>query len=448
MKTFQNISQIINYLSNLNIQFERSEPPDIQSFVPLPPQLANPPLRPIFHQSLPALHNTLNYCVKKLRLKCRFVVIHKSKIHSMFLVQPNESPKEYMKYLTKLNHKLYFPKKFMYKGRMLVADKNLHKRKDLRFMNCIVSVAETPVESADFLDKADLGKSPTDFLDKNDFYLKRLLAVNQIYPLPDGIFMLNASDCLVLRNDGKEPWVDVVGGEIPLLSHNYSTFLPIFNASSGDKYCDIPLPTFDDLQYVWGRDAIDFNEVEMNWSKKKNIAVFRGTATGCGYTANRNPRLKAVKLSQKYPYLLNAGITKASPKLKIDEKDRVGYIDLNREKIPFADFIPFPRQSQYKYILHLDGNVAAYRLAKSMLLQSTILMQESGSSLWYSHLLKPYIHYVPIKKDLSDLIEKIKWCQNNDSKCKEIAMNGFTLASKILTEKSCFDYMANVFWNV
>ncbi len=26
--------------------------------------------------------------------------------------------------------------------------------------------------------------------------------------------------------------------------------------------------------------------------------------------------------------------------------------------------------------------------------------------MWFSHLLKPYIHYVPVKSDLSDLIEK------------------------------------------
>ncbi len=39
--------------------------------------------------------------------------------------------------------------------------------------------------------------------------------------------------------------------------------------------------------------------------------------------------------------------------------------------------------------------------------------------MWFSHLLKPYIHYVPVKSDLSDLIEKIQWCRDNDEKCKE-----------------------------
>jgi hypothetical protein len=30
---------------------------------------------------------------------------------------------------------------------------------------------------------------------------------------------------------------------------------------------------------------------------------------------------------------------------------------------------------------------------------------------------------VPVKSDLSDLEEKIKWCRENDDKCKEIAKN-------------------------
>jgi len=39
----------------------------------------------------------------------------------------------------------------------------------------------------------------------------------------------------------------------------------------------------------------------------------------------------------------------------------------------------------------------------------------------------PWVHYVPIKKDLSDLISTIEWLQQNDEKAKEIALNGKSL---------------------
>jgi hypothetical protein len=39
-------------------------------------------------------------------------------------------------------------------------------------------------------------------------------------------------------------------------------------------------------------------------------------------------------------------------------------------------------------------------------------------------LLEPYVHYIPLKEDFSDLEDIIKWCKNNDGKCKEISENG------------------------
>ena len=45
------------------------------------------------------------------------------------------------------------------------------------------------------------------------------------------------------------------------------------------------------------------------------------------------------------------------------------------------------------------------------------------NNLWYSDKLVEYEHYVPVKHDLSDLIEKIEWCRNNDNKCKIISEN-------------------------
>jgi len=38
----------------------------------------------------------------------------------------------------------------------------------------------------------------------------------------------------------------------------------------------------------------------MDWSKKINKAVFRGSATGCGITVDTNMRLKSAYLSASY----------------------------------------------------------------------------------------------------------------------------------------------------
>lgn len=50
--------------------------------------------------------------------------------------------------------------------------------------------------------------------------------------------------------------------------------------------------------------------------------------------------------------------------------------------------------------------------------------------MWYFPLLQPYVDHVPVKADLSDLEEKIRWCRQNDDKCREIAKNALDFYEK------------------
>ena len=53
-----------------------------------------------------------------------------------------------------------------------------------------------------------------------------------------------------------------------------------------------------------------------------------------------------------------------------------------------------------------------------------------ADTMWYFPLLQPFVDHVPVKADLSDLEEKIRWCRENDDKCRQIGEN-----AKILYEK-------------
>ena len=43
--------------------------------------------------------------------------------------------------------------------------------------------------------------------------------------------------------------------------------------------------------------------------------------------------------------------------------------------------------------------------------------------------LIPWIHYVPLRRDLKDLSEKLAWCEENDSQARDIALEGQRHAS-------------------
>jgi hypothetical protein len=55
---------------------------------------------------------------------------------------------------------------------------------------------------------------------------------------------------------------------------------------------------------------------------------------------------------------------------------------------------------------------------------------------WFCEsMLKPYVHYVPVKDDFSNLLEIKKWCDKNPKKCKEIIKNANGYVKKFTNEE-------------
>jgi serine/threonine protein kinase len=248
----------------------------------------------------------------------------------------------------------------------------------------------------------------------------------------------------------------------------------------------------------------DFN---IKWADKKPTAVFRGTSTGCGVTLETNPRLKLAYLSvstppddKGVPYL-DAYITKWNlrprklqneeylqsidvetlksigidiykrdskgnniidtdtkktyyrfehGKYVLDNKngkyimDKYGKYIIDKHEKRMLAFLSPKQQSEYKYIVNVDGHVSAFRLSLELSMGSVILAVNSQWKIWYSNLLIPFTHYVPVKEDLTDLIEKIKWCRENDDKCEKIAKNAREFFLTFLQKDGVLDYTQKI----
>jgi hypothetical protein len=73
---------------------------------------------------------------------------------------------------------------------------------------------------------------------------------------------------------------------------------------------------------------------------------------------------------------------------------------------------------QHKYQINIDGTVAAYRLPYLLVGDSVVLKQDS---IYYEHFyneLQPWKHYIPVKSNLSDLLEKLKWAKEHDAEVR------------------------------
>lgn len=57
----------------------------------------------------------------------------------------------------------------------------------------------------------------------------------------------------------------------------------------------------------------------------------------------------------------------------------------------------------------------------------------SNARSWFTPFLIPYVNYIPINYDLSNLKEMIEWVINNDLEAQEIAKNALLFSKTIFT---------------
>lgn len=213
----------------------------------------------------------------------------------------------------------------------------------------------------------------------------------------------------------------------------------------------------------------NLSKFECSWEERTATAFFRGTATGGGVTADTNQRIKLCLLGYEWeqtykqekasseasgsiftvPPYLDAKITGWNSRDKKIAGTPVTFI--NEKDFPLSsknNFVEMYRQCTYKYLVYVEGHCAACRYGFMMRLGSVILKVESkcvADQMWYFPLLKPYYDHVPVKPDLSDLKEQLKWCRENDDKCKVIASNARALYDRYLSQEAIVDYMQMIF---
>lgn len=277
--------------------------------------------------------------------------------------------------------------------------------------------------------------------------------------VPDIEFFINRRDYPQMKVDDTEPYNHIWGTKHqPLVSHRYDKYAPILSGSSTKMHADIPFPTYEDWAratyqktgLVFPNACREYPDIKPTpWGKKIEKAVFRGATTGSGVTADTNQRLKALEMGGKNKGLLDVGITKWNLRpRKLEGSAYLQTIERGKGNYNKANRLNLQDQSQYKYILTLEGHVAAYRLSYELSSGSVVLLAGSQWQMWYYPFLKAYEHYVPVKEDLSDLLSQIEWCKANDSKCEQIAKNARAFYSKYLGTKGILDFLQKELWEL
>ena len=138
----------------------------------------------------------------------------------------------------------------------------------------------------------------------------------------------------------------------------------------------------------------------LDWDKKEAKVYFRGALTGTPLRDENNQplgRLKLAQMSLQHPDDFDVTFTFAQQ--EDDAKDLPpGKVGHNKQDLCEI--------TQYKYMITVDGNVSPWARGAQMLYSESVpLIAESGSQPLYQTQWVPWVHYVPVKNDLSDLLE-------------------------------------------
>lgn len=97
-------------------------------------------------------------------------------------------------------------------------------------------------------------------------------------------------------------------------------------------------------------------------------------------------------------------------------------------------FIPIKVSNTYKYLVDVDGNSNAWSALFQKLLSGSVVLKVASPSnfrQWYYDELIPWVNFVPVESDMSDLVDKVHWLLEHDAEAKKIGENGAKLANKL-----------------
>lgn len=252
--------------------------------------------------------------------------------------------------------------------------------------------------------------------------LAALKKLNELVALPDVDFVLSLEDGFDCNPEG-----------FPIS--------PCFVFAKSERVGNFVLmPDFKALNgYGKLRQQILAANAQFPWKDKTAQAFWRGSTTSGFFEKDNWDRFcrgKLVLTSLRFPKEIDArftGVVQCTPDVPGLMKAK-GMVSKSVEK---ADHL------QYKYLIDVDGNSCTYERCFWLLLSNSLVLKQVTPNIqWYYGGLKPFVHFLPLKEDLSDLLEQIQWAKAHDEEAQAIARRSTEFVQENLSAESIFQYMA------
>jgi hypothetical protein len=174
-------------------------------------------------------------------------------------------------------------------------------------------------------------------------------------------------------------------------------------------------------------DPLVAPHVEIDFRDRKPLVFWRGSTTGSdwirsvtdlrsGYRVVSCLRVQAA-LGERADCRLSRIVQLRGP----TEAEAAAVLS---EAGVFAEWVPESAFGAYQMSLDLPGNAASWGTCFRYLAGCLVLRPPSGRELFYSHLLRPWKHYIPVARDMSDIADRVSWVDDHPDEAAAIAANG------------------------
>jgi len=159
------------------------------------------------------------------------------------------------------------------------------------------------------------------------------------------------------------------------------------------------------------------NNQEVEWEEKVSKVFWRGTTTG----------QRVELLSQWVHYdtnVIDIAFDHIQGQRKSKSNQDKKFFDNYREKnnIITRQKVDIQEMLKYKYLLSIEGNDVATGLKWMLYSNSVVLMAPPTKATWaMEDLLLPFVHYIPVAPDYSNLLKMIRWAEEHQHACQVIS---------------------------
>ncbi len=108
------------------------------------------------------------------------------------------------------------------------------------------------------------------------------------------------------------------------------------------------------------------------------------------------------------------------------------------------NYLSMTGQAKYKYLIDVRGSSWTDRVKVLFHLKRPIFLADRPYREWYFDKLVPWKHYIPVKEDLSDLVEAYKYMEAHPEKYDDICQSMQEFADEYLSPAAVLKYVRDV----